>query len=157
MNGGMASSSSRLPHSTPMPDGPSILCAEKARKSAPSVVTSTGRCGTDWAPSATTSAPLAWASAAISATGGTVPVTLDWCVTATILVRSLISSSAWLRSRRPSGVTPNQRSVAPVRWHSCCQGTRLAWCSISVTSTSSPGPTRNRSASGPAVAALLIA
>ena len=54
-------------------------------------------------------------------------------------------------------MTPNQRSVAPVRWHSCCQGTRLAWCSISVTSTSSPGPTRNRCACGPAVAALLIA
>ena len=145
----MASSSSRRPHSTPIPDGPSILCAENARKSAPSAATSTGRCGTDWAPSATTRAPRACARAAISPTGGTVPVTLDWCVTATSLVRSLISSSARDRSSRPSGVTPNQRSVAPVRWHSCCQGTRLAWCSISVTRISSPGPTRNRCASRP--------
>ncbi len=40
-NGGIASSSSRRPHSTPEPVGPIILCPEK--KSAPSAWTSTGR------------------------------------------------------------------------------------------------------------------
>ena len=51
--GGMASSRSCLPHSTPMPMGPSALWAEKARKSAPSARTSTAMWGTDWAPSIT--------------------------------------------------------------------------------------------------------
>ena len=43
----MASSSSARPHSTPMPVGPIILWAEKARKSTPSAATSTGACGTE--------------------------------------------------------------------------------------------------------------
>ena len=46
-------------------------------------------------------------------------------------------------SSRPSGVTPNQRSVAPVRWHSSCHGTMLEWCSISVMTISSPAPSAN--------------
>ena len=46
-NGGISSSSSRRPHSTPMPVGPHILWLVKPRKSAPSVATSTGICGTD--------------------------------------------------------------------------------------------------------------
>src|SRR5579875_2370188 len=156
MNGGIAASSSARPQSTPMPLGPSILCAENARKSAPSAVTSTGRCGTSCAPSHTTSAPAARASAATCATGGTSPVTLDCPVIATTFVRSPIISAAWLTSTRPSPVTPSQRRLAPVRWQSCCQGTRFAWCSASVTSTSSPGPARNLAASGPAASALLI-
>ncbi len=45
-------------------------------------------------------------------------------------------------------MTPYQRSVAPVRRHSSCHGTRLAWCSISVTTTSSPGPSARCSAPG---------
>ncbi len=51
-------------------------------------------------------------------------------------------------------MTPSQRRVAPVRWASICHGTRLAWCSISVTTMESPGPTTNRAASGPDVAAF---
>ena len=54
----------------------------------------------------------------------------------------------------------DQRSVAPVRRQSSCHGTRLAWCSISVTTISSPGPSANRSDSGADGAdgrALLIA
>ena len=35
-----------------------------------------------------------------------------------------------------------------MRRQSSCQGTRLAWCSISVTTTSSPGPIRKRCAAG---------
>ena len=42
------------------------------------------------------------------------------------------------RGRRPAP-TGTQRRVAPVRRASSCQGTRLAWCSISVTRISSPG------------------
>ncbi len=66
-NGGSSDSSSSRPHSTPIPVGPSILWALKARKSTPSAVTSVGRWGTDWAPSATTTAPAAWATSAMSA------------------------------------------------------------------------------------------
>ncbi len=55
----MASSSSLRPYSTPMPVGPHILCAEKARKSTPARCTSTGKCGTDCAPSTRVTAP-AW-------------------------------------------------------------------------------------------------
>jgi hypothetical protein len=43
-----------------------------------SAATSTGWCGTDWAASASTSAPRSCAAAAISATGGIAPVTFDW-------------------------------------------------------------------------------
>src|ERR1700721_4231851 len=56
-NGGIASSSSARPYSTPIPNGPSILCEEKARKSAPSAATSTGGGGTDGAASPSTAAP----------------------------------------------------------------------------------------------------
>ena len=38
-----------------------------------------------------------------------------------------------------SSVMSNQRSVAPVRSASSCQGTRLEWCSITDTTISSPG------------------
>ena len=43
-------------------------------------------------------------------------------------------------------MSPIQRSTAPVLSHSSCQGTRFAWCSISVTTISSPGTSTNRSA-----------
>ena len=45
--GGMDSSNSKRPYNTPMPVGPHILCAEKARKSASRACTSTFKCGTD--------------------------------------------------------------------------------------------------------------
>ena len=67
--GGMASSSSARPQSTPTPIGPYSLWPLKAMKSAPSVVTSTDRCGTDWQASTTTRAPTACARAASSAPG----------------------------------------------------------------------------------------
>ena len=157
MNGGIAARSSRRPQSTPIPLGPSILCPEKARKSTSNAATSTGMCGTDWQASSNTRAPTSRARAVMVATGLIVPTTLDWCANATSFVRSLTSSFRSDRSRRPSSVTENQRSVAPVRRHNCCQGTRLAWCSISVTTISSPGPTWNLWRSSSAVAALLIA
>ena len=88
-NGGMASSSSSRPYSTPMPVGPSILWPLKARKSAPSSRTSVGKCGTLWAASTSTTAPAAWARRAISATGLIVPSTFETEATATIFVRSV--------------------------------------------------------------------
>ena len=81
--GGIASSTSRRPQSTPTP-GPHILWPEKAAKSAPSACTSNGRCGAACAASTTVNAP---ASCAISITcriGGSVPRTFDIIVTATI-------------------------------------------------------------------------
>ncbi len=74
-------------------------------------------------------------------------------VRATTLVRSVISSSMFDRSSRPSSAIPNQRSVAPVRSVSSCHGTMLEWCSISVMSTSSPSPI----ASGPLAQARVFA
>ena len=133
-----------------MPVGPHILWLVKPRKSAPSSCTSTGMCGTDWAASTSTSAPAAWAASAISRTGLMVPSTLDWWARATSLVRPVIRSPAPGRSSWPSSVTPNQRSVAPVRSHSSCHGTMLEWCSISVMTISSPGPRRNRAEPAPA-------
>ena len=99
--------------------------------------TSTGWCGTSWAPSTRNSAPTEWASSPISRSGGITPVTFDCPVTATILVRSVTSDGS--TSRRPSGSSLNHLSVAPVRSASCCHGTRLAWCSISEMTISSPG------------------
>ncbi len=107
----------------------------------------TGWCGTDWHASSTVSAPTARARATSSATGRTLPSTLDWCANATIFVRS--DSSSESRSSRPSSVTEYQRSTAPVRRHSSCHGTRFAWCSSSVTTISSPGSSANRADSGP--------
>ena len=78
---------------------------------------------------------------------------LDTQTSDTTLVRSLISSSMFDRSSRPSSVRPNQRSVAPVRSVSSCHGTMLEWCSISVMTTSSPSPT----ASSPRAQASVLA
>ncbi len=140
-NGGSSSSSSRRPQSTPIPVGPHILCPVNAKKSAPSAATSTGICGTAWEPSTTTSAPTSCARAATAATGLSVPSVFDTCTSDTTLVRCVIRSSTVDRSSRPSSVMPNQRRVAPVRSASSCHGTMLEWCSISVMTISSPGPT----------------
>ena len=140
-NGGSCSSIARLPHSTPMPVGPTTLWPVKARKSAPLATTSTGICGTAWEASTTTTAPTACAFSAISRTGLIVPSMFETQVSETTLVRSVMSSSMFDRSSRPSSVRPNHRRVAPVRSVSSCHGTMLEWCSISVMSTSSPGPT----------------
>src|SRR3954452_1720583 len=56
-NGGSAASSSPRPHSTPTPDGPSILCPENAAKSTPSAVRLTGWGGTHWHASSTVTPP----------------------------------------------------------------------------------------------------
>ena len=63
-NGGIASSSSSRPHSTPMPVGPHILWLLKATKSAPHACTSVTLWGTYWQPSTIAIAPAAWAASA---------------------------------------------------------------------------------------------
>ena len=78
---------------------------------------------------------------------------LDTQVSVTTLVRSVISSSMFDRSSRPSSVMPNHFSVAPVRSVSSCHGTMLEWCSISVVTTTSPSPT----CSGPRAQASVLA
>ena len=136
--GGSASSSSGRAQSAPTPVGPSILWPETATASTPSVRTSSGRWGADWQASRTVSAPTARAAATTSATGEIAPVTLETWVKATTRVRSLMAANE-AGSRRPSSSTRSHRNVAPVRRASCCHGTRLAWCSASVTTISSPG------------------
>ena len=138
--GGMSSSTSRLPHTTPMPVGPKTLWPENTKKSAPMSCTSTRMCEMDCAPSTSALAPARCARATISLTGTTVPSAFDTCVTATILVRSFrsfwySSSSTWPESS--TGIT---RSLAPLAAASCCQGTMLAWCSRWLTMISSPSP-----------------
>jgi len=79
--GGMASNRSCLAHRTPIPVGPSILWALRPRKSQPSALTSVGRWGTDWAPSASTSAPGAVGGLGDAGKGGNRPqdVRHRWC------------------------------------------------------------------------------
>ena len=80
--------------------------------------------------------------------GFNVPSAFDWWTNATTLVRAPITRSICSAISRPSSSISIHRSVAPVRCASNCHGTRLEWCSISVTTISSPGPMRNRSAPG---------
>ena len=138
MNGCMVSSTSIRPQSTPTPVGPSILCAEKARKSQPSSCTSTGRWGTLCAPSMSTSAPWSCASRVSSRTGTMVPSAFDMCVTLSSFVRSVISFRASSRSSVPSGSMGMNLSTMPRSSRSSCHGTMFEWCSISESTTSSP-------------------
>ena len=140
----MPASTSRRPHSAPIPVGPHILCPVNASRSTPSAVTSVGRCGTDCDASSSTSAPTSRARATIRSVGLIVPRMLDMWTNETIFVRSATRLSSPDSSSRPSSVTRNQRSVAPVRPHSSCHGTMFEWCSISEITISSPGPSRNR-------------
>ena len=141
MKGGIASSSARWPHSAPMPDGPSILWPDSARKSTPSATTSTGMCGTLCAASSTTSAPASCAMRLISATGLIVPSALLTWLMATSFGPRARRERRSSRSSRPSSVMATNSSVAPVSAASCCHGTRFAWCSISVERIRSPAAT----------------
>ena len=71
--GGMASSSRAWPYSTPIAGGAGHLVAAEGVEVRVQVGTSTGRCGTPWAPSTSTGTPLAWARRMISLTGLMVP------------------------------------------------------------------------------------
>ena len=98
-NGGIASSSSRRPHSAPMPDGPSILCAVMATKSASHACTSIARCGAACDASTSTCAPAAFAAATSGGMSFTVPSTFDIAVIASSLAPAS-SASRSVRSRR---------------------------------------------------------
>ena len=80
-------------------------------------------------------------------TGAIAPVTLDTWAKATSLVVSSTADKV-AGSRRPLSSQSIHRRLAPVRAHSSCHGTRLAWCSARVVTIESPGPTRRRSVSG---------
>ena len=144
-NGGIASSHSRRAHSAPIPVGPSILWLVKATKSAPSARTSTGQCGTLCDASTTNTAPAACAWRAISATGFTVPSTFEMWTTETSFTRPSASSAGSASSASsPSRVTGMKRSSIRRSSARSCHGTRLEWCSISVSTIASPASSRER-------------
>ena len=67
---------------------------------------------------------------------------LETSTNETIFVFSVMTSSMFDRSSRPSSVRPNHFSFAPVRCESSCHGTMLEWCSISVMTISVSRSTR---------------
>ena len=93
-----------------------------------------------WQPSTTTLAPTAWAAAAISLMGVTVPSTLDMWVMATIFVRGPSSALKASRSKEPSSRTGAHLMTAPLRSRRKCHGTMLEWCSMMESTISSPAP-----------------
>ena len=102
--------------------------------------TSRGMWPADCAASTTVTTPALRARAHSSATGLTVPRVFEMCVNAKSLTSGVSSPSRRERSSSPpSPVTGTYRSVAPVRCAASCQGTRLLWCSISVSRITSPG------------------
>ena len=81
-------------------------------------------------------------------TGLTVPSTFETQATAIIRVRSVIRSTKASRISSPASFTGAATTLAPVASAAICQGTMLAWCSISVTRISSPGCSRGRQKAG---------
>mmetsp|Transcript_13662 Transcript_13662/g.57086 ORF Transcript_13662/g.57086 Transcript_13662/m.57086 type:complete len:205 (+) Transcript_13662:589-1203(+) len=139
MKGDMVSSTSILPHRKPMPVGPHILCPLATIQSAPRACTSTGMWGTLWHASSSTFAPTPRAAAMTLSTGLTHPSVLDTWAMETSLVRSLIMPSMAASSSMPVAASSGAwRSTQPVRSATSCHGTRLEWCSITVSTTSSP-------------------
>src|SRR3954471_8375913 len=87
--------------------------------------TSTGMCGTAWAPSIITSMPRACASSVIRLAGWIPPVTLETCVIETKRTRPVSISSNRATSRSPFGRIGAARSFAPVCLHRSNQGMML--------------------------------
>jgi hypothetical protein len=83
--------------------------------------------------------PRRRASRQISATGLTVPSTLETWVKASSFTSGVIRAHSASRSSSPSGVTGATLMLAPPRAATSCQGTMLAWCSICVSRIDSPG------------------
>ena len=63
-------------------------------------------------------------------------------VTATSLVRGPIAASTRSGSSEPSGSMSTHFSTTPCRSRRKCQGTMLAWCSITESTISSPACSR---------------
>jgi hypothetical protein len=133
----MASSSSGLAHRQPIPVGPRTLWPVKPKKSHPSAAMSVGRWGAYWAPSTKARAPAAWAASVSWRMGLMVPSTLDMAVKPSSLAPSSFRSRS-LRSSRPWSSMPRYRTSMLRSAFRASQGTRLAWCSISVNTTTSP-------------------
>ena len=123
-----------------MPVGPQILWPEKARKSQPISRTSTRVWPALWAASTTVMTPASRARRQSSVAGLTEPIVLEMCVNESSLARSSCSSSCERSSVPSSPLTGMNSSLAPVRFTRSCQGTRLLWCSISVSKIVSPSP-----------------
>ena len=136
----------------PMPYGPSILWPENTARSTPSAGRSSGRCGADWQASSTVSAPTRVRErdelgdrVHDAEHVGDVREGDD--------ARALADDGCrGIQSSCPSSCTGMWRRTAPVRAASSCQGMRLAWCSISVTTISSPGASAKPRALGAAAA-----
>ena len=137
--GGMASSSSGRAHRAPMPVGPEHLVAGAAeevdvrappRRSAGGARAGRRRRGSG--------RPAAWAASASSAMGLMVPSTFDMADTPSSLAPSRVRVRSD-RSSWPSPVSGRYRSSMPRSSLRINQGTILAWCSISVSTTTSPG------------------
>ena len=89
-------------YNAPTPLGPYILCAVKAIKSMPSLLTSTGILPMACVLSEKTNAPCFRAIALISLMGCTVPISLFACIMATKIVVGLIAASSAFKSISPS-------------------------------------------------------
>mmetsp|Transcript_55062 Transcript_55062/g.154908 ORF Transcript_55062/g.154908 Transcript_55062/m.154908 type:complete len:223 (-) Transcript_55062:153-821(-) len=137
-NGGAPRRSSARPHRKPMPVGPHILWPLPTSQSTPNCFTSTGMFGMLWQASTRTLAPNRCARSATYSIGLMQPSTLETWHMATSLVRSLSRPSSPSTSITPELVTPTNRSLAPTSAASCCHGTRLEWCSMTVSRISSP-------------------
>ena len=102
-----------------------------------------GRCGASCAASTSTGTPRAWAASMISSIGGSQPVTLVAPVIASSVgrgpassaARDVVDAEACRRARtRRSGVGATRRA----------HGSRLAWCSTTVVTTTSSAVSRSR-------------
>jgi len=89
------------------------LWADRLIKSIPIVSTSSGILPAACAASLWNQAPLAWASAAISASGWMTPISLFTAMIETSAVRSVIASASRSSSIRPSGRTGRTVTEAP--------------------------------------------
>ena len=124
--------------SVPMPVGPKHLCPDRDMKSHLTAERSSSICGADWAASIENTEPFLRTSSPIAAISFTVPSTFEAWATDTIFVLGL---SLFWKSRissEPSSRMSAATSFAPVISAVICHGTILAWCSIFVTSISSP-------------------
>ena len=85
-----------------------------------------------------TIAPTAFAAAAISATGFSVPSAFDNWTMDSIFVRGVSRRSNSSITRSPRSSIGMTLSVAPVRSQRSCHGTMFEWCSMPEMRISSP-------------------
>ena len=119
--------------------GPYTLCPEKQKKSQSNSVRFNLSWGALWAPSTTTNVSFWWASRIISFSGFIVPRVLEMAQSERMRTFFCLSTlERKSRSREPSGKMGITSIVVPNSLPMICQGTMLAWCSISVRAITSP-------------------